>query len=101
MEEKNVTREENCKMTAGFQSHSRSSGLNCLPLFSLHLSVYLCLCLNQSLDMTAFRVKVSVACQHQGYVSQSDPTSSRSACTHTHTHTRGKTLLTHTNAGCT
>lgn len=44
----NVTSEEKSKMTAGFQSRSRSRGLNCLPLFSLHLSVYLVLSLSES-----------------------------------------------------
>lgn len=79
MGEKNVTSKEKSKMTEGFQPRSRSRGLNCLRLFSLHLSVYLFPRLNQSLDMTPFRVQVSVACQHQGYVSQSDPPSCRSA----------------------
>lgn len=81
----NVTSEEKSKMTAGFQSRSCSRGLNCLPLFSLHLSVYLVLSLSESVTGYDCIQSQGVCCLSTPGLRQSKWCTEQPFCLHTHT----------------
>lgn len=80
----NVTSEEKSKMTAGFQSRSRSRGLNCLSFFSLHLSVYLLLPLSESVTGYDCIQSQGVCCLSTPGLRQSEWCTEQPFCLHTH-----------------
>lgn len=80
----NVTSEVKSKMTASFQSRSRSRGLNCLPLFSLHLSVYLVLSLSESVTGYNCIQSQGVCCLSTPGLRQSKWCTEQPFCLHTH-----------------
>lgn len=79
----NVTSEEKFKMTAGFQSRSHSRGFNCLPLCSLHLSVYLVLPLSESVTGYDCIQSQGVCCLSTPGLRQSKWCTEQPFCLHT------------------
>ena len=80
----NVTSEEKFKMTAGIQLRSCSRGLNCLPLFSLHLAVYLVLSLSESVTGYDCIQSQGVCCLSTPGLRQSKWCTEQPFCLHTH-----------------